>query len=205
MGAACERPTPWPLFTSDLCPTGQLFRPSCDGLPRSPGNPDPQGTGLRGPSAVAAPGTIRGCENTSYNAYADMAILGQSAPGKAVGRDLYPTGHLFRPSWVGLPRLPRNPDPQGTGSPRPSPTTLPSRDRNRESPSYKARAIKGVLGPEVSGTASDRFLYPTGHLFRPSCDGLPSSLENPGPQGTGSPRPSPTVPDTAPPPARSPL
>jgi len=36
-----------------LCPTGQLFRPSCAGLPRSPGNPCPQGIGPPRPSTTA--------------------------------------------------------------------------------------------------------------------------------------------------------
>ena len=68
---------------------------------------------------------------------------------------LCPTGQLFRPSYVGWPRCLGNPDPQGTGSPRPSPAALPPETRNRESPSYRAKAVKGVLGPEASVMDSD--------------------------------------------------
>ena len=68
---------------------------------------------------------------------------------------LCPTGQLFRPSYVGWPRCLGNPDPQGTGSPRPSPAALPPETRNRKSPSYRAKAVEGVLGPGASGMGSD--------------------------------------------------
>jgi hypothetical protein len=35
--------------------------------------------------------------------------------GMVGSRILYPVGHLFRPSCVGLHRIPENPGPQGTG------------------------------------------------------------------------------------------
>ena len=138
-----------------LCPTGQLFRPSYVGWPRCLGNPDPQGTGSPRPSPAALPPETRNRESPSYRAKAVKGVLGPEASVIDSDPVLCPTGQLFRPSYVGWPRCLGNPDPQGTGSPRPSPAALPPETRNRESPSYKAKAAKGVLGREASGMGSD--------------------------------------------------
>ena len=97
-------------------PCGTPFSTILCRFTQAPGNPDPQGTGSPRPSATVLPPENCDHDNPSYNACADMAILGQLVPGVAVGRDLYPTGHVFRPSCAGLHRPRGNPGPQGTGS-----------------------------------------------------------------------------------------
>ena len=89
----------------------------------------------------------------------------------------------------------RKPCPTGHRSADPFGGHRTRRNRRLRKPQQEGLGRNRRPGPRARGEACDRLLCPTGHLFEPTCVGLPRTCENPVPRGTGprilSPAPAP--------------